>query len=177
MTVILVTGSARSGKSEWGEHLAKKQEDPVIYIATAQNNPEDAQWEARIAAHRLRRPSHWQTLHCPVALGETLKNCPDSDCLLVDSLGTWVANELGQTDEEWLKIQEQLITFLKEIPNLIIFVAEETGWGVIPAYPMGRLFRDRLGSLIRQIGAIADTVYLVTGGYAIDLTKFGEKLP
>ncbi|NJL69467.1 MAG: bifunctional adenosylcobinamide kinase/adenosylcobinamide-phosphate guanylyltransferase, partial [Microcoleus sp. SM1_3_4] len=36
----------------------------------------------------------------------------------------------------------------------------------VPAYPAGRLFRDRLGNLIRQISAIADTVYLATGGYA-----------
>ena len=59
----------------------------------------------------------------------------------------------------------------------VILVGEETGWGVVPAYPAGRLFRDRLGTLVRQIGAIADNVYLVTGGYALELSVLGTPLP
>jgi adenosylcobinamide kinase/adenosylcobinamide-phosphate guanylyltransferase len=52
-------------------------------------------------------------------------------------------------------------------------VAEETGWGVVPAYPSGRRFRDRLGDLTRQVGAIADDTYLVVAGFAINLTATG----
>ena len=59
----------------------------------------------------------------------------------------------------------------------LVFVAEETGWGVIPAYPLGRLFRDRLGSLIRQLGAICQPVYLVTGGHVLNLSVLGTPLP
>jgi adenosylcobinamide kinase / adenosylcobinamide-phosphate guanylyltransferase len=55
-------------------------------------------------------------------------------------------------------------------------VAEETGWGVVPAYPLGRQFRDRLGTLIRLVGAIADQVYLITGGYALNLTLLGTPI-
>jgi adenosylcobinamide kinase/adenosylcobinamide-phosphate guanylyltransferase len=55
-------------------------------------------------------------------------------------------------------------------------VGEEVGWGIVPAYPMGRSFRDRLGRLVREIGVIADHVYLVTGGYALDLTQFGTPI-
>jgi len=51
------------------------------------------------------------------------------------------------------------------------------GWGIVPAYELGRTFRDRLGGLSRKIGAIADAVYLVTGGYAMNLTQIGERLP
>jgi adenosylcobinamide kinase / adenosylcobinamide-phosphate guanylyltransferase len=58
----------------------------------------------------------------------------------------------------------------------IILVSEETGWGVVPAYPSGRLFRDRLGMLSRQIGSIASTVYLVTGGHVLNLSQLGQKL-
>jgi adenosylcobinamide kinase/adenosylcobinamide-phosphate guanylyltransferase len=60
---------------------------------------------------------------------------------------------------------------------MVILVAEETGWGVVPAYATGRLFRDRLGHLIRRVGAIAHTVYLVTGGYAVNLSEIGIPLP
>jgi adenosylcobinamide kinase/adenosylcobinamide-phosphate guanylyltransferase len=52
-------------------------------------------------------------------------------------------------------------------------VGEETGWGVVPAYPLGRTFRDRLGGLIRRLGSVADTVYLVTGGHALNLSQLG----
>jgi adenosylcobinamide kinase / adenosylcobinamide-phosphate guanylyltransferase len=62
---------------------------------------------------------------------------------------------------------------LQQASSQVIVVAEETGWGVVPAYPMGRQFRDRLGSLTRKIGAIAHPVYLVTAGYALDLTQIG----
>jgi adenosylcobinamide kinase/adenosylcobinamide-phosphate guanylyltransferase len=59
----------------------------------------------------------------------------------------------------------------------MVFVAEETGWGVVPAYPLGRKFRDRLGSLVRQLGTICDTVYLVTGGHVLNLSILGSPLP
>ena len=45
---------------------------------------------------------------------------------------------------------------------------------MVPAYALGRLFRDRLGSLSRAVGAIANDVYLVTSGYAINLSSLGE---
>jgi adenosylcobinamide kinase / adenosylcobinamide-phosphate guanylyltransferase len=59
----------------------------------------------------------------------------------------------------------------------MIFVGEETGWGVVPAYPIGRTFRDRLGSLVRKLGAISHAVYLVTGGHVLNLSVLGSPLP
>ena len=55
-------------------------------------------------------------------------------------------------------------------------MAEETGWGVVPAYPMGRLFRDRLGQISRRVGTMANAVYLVVAGYALDLRQLGVRL-
>jgi adenosylcobinamide kinase/adenosylcobinamide-phosphate guanylyltransferase len=74
-------------------------------------------------------------------------------------------------------LSDELLQLLPKLELTIILVAEETGWGIVPAYELGRLFRDRLGSLTRQIGAIADTPYLVVGGYALNLKKYGEILP
>jgi adenosylcobinamide kinase/adenosylcobinamide-phosphate guanylyltransferase len=58
----------------------------------------------------------------------------------------------------------------------VILVAEEVGWGVVPSYPIGRLFRDRLGTLTRRMSAIADATYLVTAGYVLDLHRVGFHL-
>lgn len=48
---------------------------------------------------------------------------------------------------------------------------------MVPAYPMGRLFRDRLGDLVRRVSLKATVVYLVTGGYVLNLTQLGQPLP
>ena len=178
--IILVTGPARSGKSEWAENLATRWgqafDQPIIYLATAQEAPQDLEWQARLEKHRQRRPPHWQTLLVPTDLSANLLEVIPPGIVLVDSLGTWVANLLTLEDDQWQYQQQQLIFTLQKLTLTVILVAEETGWGVVPAYPLGRLFRDRLGYLTRQVGAIADQVYLVTGGYALNLSQLGEQL-
>jgi adenosylcobinamide kinase/adenosylcobinamide-phosphate guanylyltransferase len=175
-----VTGPARSGKSEWAENLATRWgqafDQPIIYVATAQDAPQDLEWQARLEKHRQRRPPHWQTLLVPTDLSANLLEVIPPGIVLVDSLGTWVANLLTLEDDQWQYQQQQLIFTLQKLTLTVILVAEETGWGVVPAYPLGRLFRDRLGYLTRQVGAIADQVYLVTGGYALNLSQLGEQL-
>ncbi len=175
--LILVTGAARSGKSEWAENLASKSAKAVTYIATATVDLTDPEWQARILRHQQRRPSTWQTVMTVADLAEIVHRASDTECLLVDSLGTWVANLLDRSDDEWMELTQELLERLQTSLANVILVAEETGWGVVPAYPSGRLFRDRLGMLSRQIGTIADAVYLVTGGYVLNLAELGTKLP
>lgn len=175
--ITLVTGPSRSGKSRWAEHLAGNWGLPVIYVATSNPDPDDPEWQERIAQHQQRRPAPWRTLEPPLDLVDLCKNPPQNSCLLVDSLGTWVAQFLELNSSEWLTLQTQFLAALKMIPNPIILVAEEVGWGVVPAYPSGRLFRDRLGELVQEIGGIATQVYLVTGGWALNLTQLGQPVP
>ena len=175
--LIVVTGPARSGKSEWAETLAIQSEKQVIYIATSQLDPTDQEWQIRIQKHQERRPMSWEILEVPIDLTATLEKISSQDtCILVDSLGTWLANLLDQDQMTWENTQDQLLKILDKLPGNIILVAEETGWGVVPAYPMGRTFRDRLGALVRHLGAIANSVYLVTGGYVLNLTQLGSPL-
>ncbi|MEA5576400.1 bifunctional adenosylcobinamide kinase/adenosylcobinamide-phosphate guanylyltransferase [Anabaena sp. UHCC 0451] len=174
--VILVTGPARSGKSEWAENLAIQSDKPVVYIATATEDPHDQEWQKRIQKHKERRPQDWVTLYAPVELAATLSNTKADTCILIDSLGTWVANFLEQDDLNWEKTLAQLLTVVSLSEADLLFVAEETGWGVVPAYPIGRKFRDRLGAVVRQLGAICETVYLVTGGHVLNLSVLGFPL-
>jgi adenosylcobinamide kinase/adenosylcobinamide-phosphate guanylyltransferase len=174
--VILVTGPARSGKSEWAEQLATQIGKPVIYVATARLDPDDLEWQARISKHRQRRSDHWKTLEVPIDLVSLLAELTLPHCLLIDSLGTWVANLLDQDESVWDTISTQLLLNLQHIQSDVILVAEETGWGVVPSYKSGRLFRDRLGTLTRQIGLIANPVYLVSGGYVLNLSELGKPI-
>lgn len=175
--IVLVTGPARSGKSEWAEYLANQSGKSVVYVATSQVDPTDREWQARLETHRLRRPSDWTTLHVPIELSTTLRSATSADCLLVDSLGTWLANLLEDDEATWQEILQVLLHSLIDASSDVILVAEEAGWGVVPAYPIGRTFRDRLGMLTRQVGAISNPVYLVTGGHALNLSQIGTPLP
>jgi adenosylcobinamide kinase / adenosylcobinamide-phosphate guanylyltransferase len=175
--LILVTGAARSGKSEWAEHLASQSNQAVTYIATATVDPTDREWQERILSHQQRRPATWQTVMTVANLAAIVDRASATECLLVDSLGTWVANLLDRSDDDWLELTQELLACLQTSLATVILVAEETGWGVVPAYPSGRLFRDRLGMLSRQIGTVADVVYLITGGRVLNLAELGVKLP
>jgi adenosylcobinamide kinase / adenosylcobinamide-phosphate guanylyltransferase len=171
--LILICGAARSGKSEWAEMLASSSDKPVTYIATAIVDSSDLEWQQRIDRHQQRRPSQWQTIACIEDLSATIDRAPSTNFLLIDSLGTWVANLLDRSNDEWEDLCQVLLTSLRSSPSTIAIVSEETGWGVVPAYPSGRLFRDRLGNLSRRIGAIANPVYLITGGHALNLSVLG----
>ena len=176
--LILVTGPARSGKSEWAEHLvaelAATSGWTVTYVATAHIALDDPDWQARIQQHQQRRPADWQTLVVPTDLAAAIQQV--EGCLLIDSLGSWLANLLAQDDATWAETTTALLLSFSQSKAQIVLVAEETGWGVVPAYATGRSFRDRLGKLTRQIGERADAVYLVTGGYALNLSQLGTSL-
>ncbi len=174
---ILVTGPSRSGKSEWAEQQAIATQQPVIYVATALANPADAEWQQRIERHRQRRCAQWQTREVPIHLAAALQTATSAECWLVDALGTWVANSLEQSASDWDLSVAELLEVVAAFPGTLILVAEETGWGVVPAFPAGRLFRDRLGRLTRQVGQVCDQVYLAVAGYAVDVRAIGQLIP
>lgn len=175
--LVMVTGPSRSGKSEWAEHLAVQSGKAVVYVATAQVDPNDPEWSDRILQHQKRRPVDWQTLNVQDDLAPIITTASDRDCLLIDSLGTWVAAYLEEAETDWNQRSHTLLQALQNCWATVIVVAEETGWGVVPAYPLGRQFRDRLGQLTRAIAVQADQSFLAVAGYAIDLKQLGVPIP
>ena len=174
--IILVTGASRSGKSEWAEKLADKSDRQVVYVATSQNSRDDQEWQARIEKHRQRRSQQWQVIEEPKNLTQIIAQAKPNQCLLIDSLGTWVANLLELADQEWSQTSSELLAVLPHTQAQLIFVAEETGWGLVPAYKSGRIFRDRLGELTRKVANLADTTYLIAAGHALNLSLLGTPL-
>ncbi|BAQ64286.1 bifunctional adenosylcobinamide kinase/adenosylcobinamide-phosphate guanylyltransferase [Geminocystis sp. NIES-3709] len=174
--IILITGGANSGKSKWGEYLALRSQKPVVYIATAQKDESDEEWTQKILEHQQRRPKNWHTLEIPLFLADSIEQIKEDNCILIDSLGTWVANWLEKDELTWQKEVTKLRSSLANNSHHIILIAEETGLGVVPAYSSGRLFRSRLGKLSQLVGGLANNVYLTIGGYGIDVSKIGLKL-
>ena len=174
---ILVTGGSSSGKSEFAEALAAKNKS-VIYLATATSNRNDREWQSKILKHQQRRPAEWKTVETSLEmeLASYIERALESECLLIDSLGTWVANFLELDLVEWQQKCDRLLLSLETSSAKIILVGEETGWGIVPAYASGRLFRDRLGYLSRKIANVVDVTYLVAGGHILNLSLLGEPL-
>ncbi|MGI5132717.1 bifunctional adenosylcobinamide kinase/adenosylcobinamide-phosphate guanylyltransferase [Pseudonocardia sp. CA-107938] len=171
--ITLVLGGTRSGKSGHAEGLLPADE-PVRYLATARRIDGDAEWEARIAAHRTRRPAAWTTIEeadvaATVAAG--------GDPLLVDDLATWLTGVLDDTGA-WESATvpaavadrvDALVTAVATAPGRVVLVSAEVGLGVVPATRAGRLFRDELGALNAALAAVADEVVLLVAGLPIRL--------
>jgi len=50
-----------------------------------------------------------------------------------------------------------------------VAVTNEVGLGVVPEYPLARLYRDQLGWANQRLARDADGLYLLVSGYALDV--------
>lgn len=182
--LILLLGGARSGKSSYAETLATQLGDRVLYVATAQAGDEEMQ--ARIAAHRRARPPIWQTVEAPSHVGQAIRAALAAgpvNVVLLDCLTLLVSNailqDLSETaldfvDEEVARrqVESELVELLDsfragDIPWIV--VSNEVGSGLVPPYPLGRVYRDLLGWANQRLAAAADRVYLVIAGLPVDI--------
>jgi adenosylcobinamide kinase/adenosylcobinamide-phosphate guanylyltransferase len=180
----LVLGPAESGKSAHAEDLLAAEGD-VVYLAPGPApGPDDPDWAARVRRHRDRRPPTWTTLEtAPDAADRVTADAElrrPGPALLLDSIGTWLSGQMAEAGAfdgnpgaaRWLDDAETgLVDAWRRSPRRLVAVAEETGWGVVPATPAGRLFRERLGRLTRRL-ADGATVHLVVAGRVCPLQEW-----
>jgi len=62
-----------------------------------------------------------------------------------------------------------------ELNKTLIVVTNEVGLGVVPAYPLGRVYRDTLGYVNQRLAQAADRVYLMMAGMAVDIKRLHEE--
>jgi len=160
--LTLVLGGARSGKSRYAEDVVEGQSGRPIYLATAAAG--DGEMAARIAAHRARRGSHWQTVEEPLDLAGALQRhaAPDA-AVLVDCLTLWLSNVMMAGRDATAEC-DRLVAALPGLTGPVTMVSNEVGLGIVPAEPLGRDFRDRAGLLHQELAAVADRVVLVVAG-------------
>lgn len=164
MSISLVLGGARSGKSAFAERLAIKNNQEVVYIATAQAH--DGEMQARIDKHQNQRPADWLTVEEPLALAQAIQAHDDENkTILVDCLTLWLTNLLCLDDESRLANEKkQLLSCFSSLKSRLILVSNEVGLGVIPMGELTRRYVDEAGYLHQDIAALADNVVLVTAG-------------
>jgi adenosylcobinamide kinase / adenosylcobinamide-phosphate guanylyltransferase len=180
--LTLVTGGARSGKSTFAERLAAAGRAPVIYVATARIG--DDEMARRIAEHRARRPTDWNTIETPMAVGAALTTSRGGvGTVLLEDLTFLLANLLegliGTTEQASEVADPFDQTVALELDTLweaqdrggwdLIVVTNEVGWGIVPMEARTRLFRDALGRANQATAARADNVYLVVAGVPLRL--------
>jgi adenosyl cobinamide kinase/adenosyl cobinamide phosphate guanylyltransferase len=170
MPLVLLTGGARSGKSRLAVELALRQDEPVVFLATAEAG--DEEMAERIASHRAERPAGWRTVEEPLRLCEAVAAA--DGCLVVDCLSLWVANALEAAGAEEVERQaERGAAAAAARAGLTIAVTNEVGMGVVPATPLGRAYRDLLGRVNALWADAAESAYLVVAGRTIPLERLG----
>jgi adenosylcobinamide kinase/adenosylcobinamide-phosphate guanylyltransferase len=173
--LTFVLGGARSGKSVHAEQLASDSALPVTYIATARVT-DDAEFRARIAHHRERRPAHWQLFEAGVDLaGAVTQSDAPGHCILIDCLTLWLANLLCPPEGEGLPLDQyraQVATFEAALVNSkgkLIVVSNEIGLGVVPLGAATRLYVDELGRLNQRIAALSTQATMMVAGLPLAL--------
>lgn len=182
--IILVTGGARSGKSAFAESYAAALPGRHAYVATARIF--DEEMAQRIAIHRKRRPSSWQTWEIPQDLPKTMERlCQSSDVVLVDCLTLYFSNYLfahdGEDDEAVidgaLAELQAVLAALRQAGVTAVLVTNELGCGIVPMEHVSRLYRDLMGKINQAAAAEADEVYLSVCGITTELKHQAVCLP
>ena len=187
--IILVTGGARSGKSRFAEKIASNLSGKVLYVATAKAI--DSEMEHRIAHHKQMRPNEWGTFEGYKGFNNQtfVELAKGYEVVLVDCLTImctniileqWVDpkvdtdylydNETADLIEKKVLIEANgLMNALEDAGVLSILVTNEVGMGLVPEYPLGRLFRDIAGRVNQRVADRASEVHLCVSGLSIQI--------
>jgi adenosylcobinamide kinase/adenosylcobinamide-phosphate guanylyltransferase len=173
MTALtLILGGARSGKSSYAQSLAEATGKSVTFLATAQAL--DEEMAARIQKHRRERPAAWETLEIPLGVAAHIQQIR-SEVVILDCITLLVNNLLMQFVKDDLveaapflqAVQEEIHALLAKIAERKqdwLVISNEVGLGLVPAYPMGRVYRDGLGWANQRLAREADKVILMVAG-------------
>lgn len=183
--LAVLTGPVRSGKSREGVRLALASGASVILAVGGM--PDDDEMARRIERHREARDAQIAVVETAADLHWRTR-VPESACLLVDCLGTVLGAQLATLVPEGLdvlddaaeheaeRIADELVAWLIDRSAPTIVVTNETGWGVVPATPLGRLFRDVMGRANRTLVDSADAAWLMVAGRAVVLHTLTQEV-
>lgn len=191
--IIVVTGGARSGKSQFAEECFD-QSARILYLA-ANAAPQDDEMKKRVSLHQANRPAHWQTYEGFIDLPEKMAaGCFEGyllDCATMFTTNTFyrLLQERFGADYEWMEKQffkmtedqkqdleseilqewHKILIRAKSLPSMTVIVTNEVGLGIVPENPLSRWFRDVLGRVNQFLGKEGDEVYLIVAGIPVKI--------
>jgi adenosyl cobinamide kinase/adenosyl cobinamide phosphate guanylyltransferase/sugar phosphate isomerase/epimerase len=172
--LTFVLGGARSGKSTYAQDLAQEHGGKVLYVATATAG--DDEMKVRIENHRAERPAEWRTLESPLHVGEAIERELAEhpvDVILLDCMTLLATNVILQLPENASEKEasealgkevDALLACMKKSNAQWVIVSNEVGLGLVPPYPLGRIYRDSLGRANQQLAKNSDRVILMVAG-------------
>jgi adenosylcobinamide kinase/adenosylcobinamide-phosphate guanylyltransferase len=172
MTLTLVLGGARSGKSAYARRAAEAQARErggrLTMIATAEAM--DDEMALRIDLHRRERGADWITREEPLDLASAIAQLEPHDVAVVDCLTLWLNNLMyyeKPLDAAFDDLVRAVQTQAAGPSGCALFlVSNEVGQGVAPDNPLARRFRDEAGRLHQRLANVADRVVFITAGLA-----------
>lgn len=179
--LTFILGGARSGKSTYAEQRARKISGSVLYCATAEIL--DEEMRDRVTRHQNRRPASWRTVEAPHNAAIYLQTAlaeAQTDCVLFDCLSILSSNVLLSLDENVSEAEAYEVLYDQELKALFsliektpkthwLIVSNEVGMGVVPAYKLGRTYRDMLGRANQAVAAKAAEVIFMIAGIAVEV--------
>jgi adenosylcobinamide kinase/adenosylcobinamide-phosphate guanylyltransferase len=132
--------------------------------------------QRKIERHRAGRPQHWATIEEPLDLAGAMGSVSNCDLLLIDCLTLFAGKLLDVHGEDQRAIDgriDAVCLALKTSPCSVVLVSNEVGSGVVPAFELGRRYRDLLGEINQRVAAIADHVVLMVAGLPLTLKRPG----
>lgn len=172
MSVTLVLGGARSGKSSYAEREARRLSAEPIYLATSRLWDEVHQ--QRIARHRADRGSEWTTVEVPLELSALRKT---GRVVVVDCVTLWLTNyfcDLNRDVDACLQAAQREFERAVELDNTWLFVSNELGQGLHAATEAGRKFTDLQGFMNQFIAARAQRVVMLVAGIPVEIKHEGR---
>ena len=187
--LTFVLGGAKSGKSEFAEHLYSRKER-ICYIATGVVKNPDGEMQLRIQRHQARRSNKWITREQYQHVDELINNSQQDGYLLDDAImlvtnlcyDLVVAKTSPEKIDDYLEsassqeiatVREKILSNWKKILAAVrvnnqsmVIVSDEVGLGVVPATKQTRILRDLYGEVNQLIAKEADNVYFVISGIA-----------
>ncbi|HZO53496.1 MAG TPA: bifunctional adenosylcobinamide kinase/adenosylcobinamide-phosphate guanylyltransferase [Bryobacteraceae bacterium] len=165
MSILLVGGGSRSGKSRHALQLARRYGPRRGFLATAHALDEEMRF--RIDRHREERGDEFVTIEEPFDLAAAVHEAEERfDVLVVDCLTLWLSNVMldGRGIES-----EGMLDAIASSPLPCVLVTNEVGCGIVPENALARRFRDCAGTLNRQAAERAIEAYWMIFGVPLRL--------
>ena len=179
--LVLITGGAKSGKSDFAEKIAMSQHHPVVYLATMPLVDGDSELTEKIKRHKERRPPSWQTLEVPENLIEAVTNLNEArSACIIECLSLYINNivysHFSYTNDAKavsliaMEKARTLLALMEKHKNItFLVVTSEVGFGIVPENALARAYLDILGEVNKEFARKAHQVWLSCVGLQIKL--------
>lgn len=169
MTLTVLIGGARAGKSDLAVRIAQSWKTHVTFVATAE--AWDDEMAERIRRHQAGRPWDWTTIEEPRHLDRVLAGIPADSGVVIDCLTLWVNNVMLDKvpDDDVPELARRLAKQAAAHPGGVVAVTNEVGLGVVPVNRLSRRYVDLLGAVNRIWVEASDRSLLVVAGRVVTL--------